>query len=100
MSDELEYVLDQDERIKSHLAKKDKIYELLNQNKIFLEKSINNIDDHLKDYSPNRLKPSTPNRFNSGLGAGVTPTATAGKSISHSLNRNRSPSREKINTKY
>lgn len=55
MSDELEYVLDQDERIKSHLAKKDKIYELLNQNKFFLEKSINGLDEYLrKDFSPKR----------------------------------------------
>jgi len=63
MSRELQYVLDQDERIKIHLAKKDKIYELLNQNKMFLENSINGLDEYLsKEFSHSKvLKNSSPN---------------------------------------
>ena len=64
MSSELEYVLEQEERIKAHLAKKDKIYGLLNENKLYLENSINGLDEYLnKEFVPRKVSPRKPNYY-------------------------------------
>ena len=53
-------MLEQDERIKSHLSRKEKIYGTINQNKYYLEKSLANLDDNLarssKGFSPGRTQ--------------------------------------------
>lgn len=53
-------MLDQDEKIKSHLAKKEKIYGAINQNKFYLEKSLTNFEKNgSKTLSRSTLSPRT-----------------------------------------
>lgn len=54
----MEYVLDQDEKIKAHLAKKEKIYGTINQNKYYLEQSLSGLDKSgYRTLSPNTRSP-------------------------------------------
>ena len=50
---EIENVIDQDEKMKEQLARKDRIVALLRNNKMTLEQSLNNLDDFLNRSSSN-----------------------------------------------
>jgi hypothetical protein len=59
--------MDQDERIKTHLARKEKIYGTINQSKYQLEKSLGNLDDYLnkssRGFSPRHSPRHSPRRL-------------------------------------
>ena len=78
LTDELEYVLDQDERIKTHLTRKEKIYGTISQNKYYLEKSLSSLDEHLNKsgktgFSPGRTGFSPSSQSRGRLSPGRTP---------------------------
>jgi len=78
LTDELEYVLDQDERIKTHLTRKEKIYGTISQNKYYLEKSLSSLDEHLNKsgktgFSPGRSGFSPSSQSRGRLSPGRTP---------------------------
>lgn len=48
---EIEDITDQDERIRSELSRKEKTLNLVKNNKVALEKSLNNLEDYLNKSS-------------------------------------------------
>ena len=74
---EIENVIDQDEKMKEQLARKDRIVAVLRNNKMTIEQSLNNLDDFLnrsnsnmqrstnisqqQRYTYNRMSPSVSN---------------------------------------
>jgi len=52
LTEELDIIAEQDDRIKAHLTRRDRILNLKKSNQHYLEKSLNNIDDFLGRTSP------------------------------------------------
>jgi septal ring factor EnvC (AmiA/AmiB activator) len=63
---EIENVIDQDEKMKEQLSRKDRIVSLLRNNKSTLEQSLKNLDDFLNRSGNNMMMMSTSSGNNTG----------------------------------
>ena len=67
MVQEIEYINDTDEKIRMHLAHKEKISEILNMNKIQIDKSLSNMLQYFSNNNNNKGRNLSPTVRNNNV---------------------------------